>query len=361
MNETPLISIIATSYNNETYIGTCIESVINQKYQNWELWIMDDSSTDGTMEIISKYEELDSRVHGYSNEHGGMSVNRHRGMQYVKGEWVTFIDGDDIISPQMLDIMAKELHQQDIDIVSIKGKDFKSNQKLCSQFNENETKIWSSNGWDYWENVIKNPAFFGVGCSAFWGKIYRKSLFESERISKWLNYAKSMMPNTYFDDLAMMPRLYYEARTAVLIDEVAYFHRVSCGGISEILAVKTHNYEQMKAMKDKLDFYLEIKADEIANIESVAVFLNCLSTWYKGQLIAKSTDEFMQYEVDLRKLYNEYYKLVKQDRVHGLMNGVKIVIIAFWIVSPTLWEKIMGKLYYNRKYHYSSNQNSSNR
>lgn len=88
-------SIIVPTYNVEKYLDECIQSVIAQTYQNWELIIVDDESSDHSVQIARKYEQKDSRIHVYQKPHGGQAETRNTGLQHVTGDYLALLDGDD--------------------------------------------------------------------------------------------------------------------------------------------------------------------------------------------------------------------------------------------------------------------------
>lgn len=93
----PLVSIITPCYNAEKYIAETIESVIDQSYQNWELIIVDDISTDKSIEIIDFYSKKDSRIKYYIlDEKGGASIARNKAIMQSTGKYIAFLDSDDI-------------------------------------------------------------------------------------------------------------------------------------------------------------------------------------------------------------------------------------------------------------------------
>lgn len=93
-----LVSVCIPAYNNEEYIGRTIESVFDQSYQKWELIIVDDCSTDRTVEIVNGYQEQDSRVHLFQNESNlGMAGNWNRCVELASGDYIKFICADDIL------------------------------------------------------------------------------------------------------------------------------------------------------------------------------------------------------------------------------------------------------------------------
>jgi teichuronic acid biosynthesis glycosyltransferase TuaG len=94
--ENPLVSVIMAAYNVEKYIESAIISVLNQTYKNLELLIVDDCSTDNTLTIAKKYEDLDKRVHVFTNlKNFGVSYTRNKAAKNAKGNQIAFLDSDD--------------------------------------------------------------------------------------------------------------------------------------------------------------------------------------------------------------------------------------------------------------------------
>ena len=89
------ISIIVPIYNSEKFLAQCIESVLAQHYQGFELLLVDDGSTDTSLEICKQYAKLDSRIKVYHLKNGGVSRARNYGLGQALGEWITFLDSDD--------------------------------------------------------------------------------------------------------------------------------------------------------------------------------------------------------------------------------------------------------------------------
>lgn len=105
----PALSIIMPVYNAEKYLDYSIQSVINQIYKDFELILVDDGSTDHSLEICRKYQLLDERIKVISQENRGISGARNAGIDVAIAEYITFIDNDDIIHPKMYEIMLKHM------------------------------------------------------------------------------------------------------------------------------------------------------------------------------------------------------------------------------------------------------------
>lgn len=99
----PLISIIMPAYNSEAYISESIYSVLNQTWDNWELLVIDDASSDRTKDIIQAFQKSDSRIHYIANASNmGVAGSRTHGIHLSRGEWIAFLDSDDLWTPEKL-------------------------------------------------------------------------------------------------------------------------------------------------------------------------------------------------------------------------------------------------------------------
>lgn len=111
-----LISIVLPVYNVENYLDKCITSIISQTYKNFELIIVNDGSTDSSLEICQNYEEADARIQLFSKKNEGVSSARNYGLERIKGEFVTFIDSDDFITENYVKNLVIALKQCNADM-----------------------------------------------------------------------------------------------------------------------------------------------------------------------------------------------------------------------------------------------------
>ena len=111
----PLVSIVTPCYNAEKYLEETIQSVIKQSYENWELIIVDDISTDRSIEIINSYVKNDSRIRCYSLEKkGGASIARNKAIMESKGKYIAFLDSDDVWKKDKLQKQVKFMEDNHI-------------------------------------------------------------------------------------------------------------------------------------------------------------------------------------------------------------------------------------------------------
>ena len=113
----PLVSVIMPAYNAEKYISKAIASVQQQTIENWELIVIDDCSGDGTAEVVAGFAQADSRIRFLKNEqNSGVARTRNRGIEVCTGEYVAFLDSDDIWHPEKLECQIKCLQENNGDL-----------------------------------------------------------------------------------------------------------------------------------------------------------------------------------------------------------------------------------------------------
>ena len=134
---TPVISVVVPVYNVEDYLPCCINSLLNQTFTDFELILIDDGSTDKSSEICDNYASQDSRVKVIHIINSGQGLARNEGLKIAKGEYVTFVDGDDYIELNSLEILYKKVKENDLDLLRF----------YCNRFIEEGT-------FSYVENTI---------------------------------------------------------------------------------------------------------------------------------------------------------------------------------------------------------------
>ena len=114
--EQPLISVIVPVYKAEKYLPACLDSLLAQTYQNFELLLVDDGSPDKCWGILQQYAARDARVRIFRKENGGVSSARNFGLRQAKGEYIGFVDSDDFVAPQYLEWMHCALQQTNTEL-----------------------------------------------------------------------------------------------------------------------------------------------------------------------------------------------------------------------------------------------------
>ena len=113
----PQISIIVPVYNSEKYLGVCIDSILSQSFRDFELILVDDGSRDPSPHICDDYAQKDSRVKVIHKENGGVSSARNAGLSAVRGGYLYFLDSDDTLEPDALQLMYQSISNENVDLV----------------------------------------------------------------------------------------------------------------------------------------------------------------------------------------------------------------------------------------------------
>ena len=138
----PLISVVIPAYNAGQFLDETLESVLSQTYENWECIIVNDGSTDNTESIAKKWCEKDSRFRLTNKENGGLSSARNYGIKESKAEYIAFLDADDILTPDSLEVRINVLIEQNVDLVATKLQHFTDKLPKVSKNNARQDALY---------------------------------------------------------------------------------------------------------------------------------------------------------------------------------------------------------------------------
>ena len=131
--EKPLISIIVPVYQMEAYLDECVQSMINQTYQNLEIILVDDGSKDQSPAICDAWAEKDSRIKVIHKPNGGASSARNAGLDIATGDYIGFMDSDDIIAEDMYEILLEALKSSNVGIAACSPQITSEDGRLLSK------------------------------------------------------------------------------------------------------------------------------------------------------------------------------------------------------------------------------------
>lgn len=186
----PLVSIIIPIYNNAKYLNSCINSVINQTYQNLEIILVDDGSADNSSKIIDTYAKKDSRIKTVHQKNAGQSAARNRGLQIATGDYISFIDGDDEIKPnfikELLQVYLDNPTNTAISVCGIHYKRLKQNSSSNVYINpiRNRHKSESQKAYILYLLAIDGRMYSSVN------KLYKAKIAKQLNFDEKLNFAE---------------------------------------------------------------------------------------------------------------------------------------------------------------------------
>lgn len=177
------ISIIMPLYNAEKYLDEALQSIQRQTYKDFELICIDDASTDATMDILRRVQSRDDRIRIFSNkERLGAAVSRNRGLHEAKGEYISFLDGDDIFEEEMLESAYRAAKKNDVDIVMFEYKHVQSKNIYEKQFIQHSDKFREKYCQTAFSVKQNKPFEYMRWSSAPCDKLYKKSFIDSNHL-----------------------------------------------------------------------------------------------------------------------------------------------------------------------------------
>ena len=227
MEEKPLVSIIVPIFNVEKYLSECIDSILSQTYENIEIILIDDGSTDKSAEICDKYALKDKRVRVIHKINGGVSAARNDALQQANGQLIMFVDSDDWINSETCETAVSTMQESGADVVM---------WTYISENNGNQSPkiIFGSDTIFEGTNVkeklhrrlfgltgeeLANPELADSLCPV-WGKLYKKELILDNNIS-FVDLSKI---GTYEDGLFNI-EVFSNVEKAVYLNKFLYHYR----------------------------------------------------------------------------------------------------------------------------------------
>lgn len=206
----PLISIIVPVYNSEKTLHRCVNSIINQTFDDWELLLVDDGSQDLSGEICEDYAKKNKKIKVFHKENGGVSSARNLGLDNASGEWVTFCDSDDFVYSNWL-INYVENISDNIDLIC---QGFECDNKLVEGLKE--TKAF---GLNYRGNVKEGILLLDKISSLgyIWVKLFRHNVLKNNNLRFDLSF-------NYWEDQEFCFRYFCCVKNIVCTDKVGYFY-----------------------------------------------------------------------------------------------------------------------------------------
>ena len=239
-----LISIVVPVYKVEKYLDMCINSIVNQTYFNLEIILVDDGSPDKCPVICDEWAKRDSRIKVIHKNNGGLSDARNKGLDNATGEYVMFVDSDDKIHPQMIEIMLEEMKNNNAEICVGSYRRIRLIDEQFQNINPYETKI-----------ISKNSAFMNFYSEkeeqfvTAWGKLYKRKLFKEIRFPFGKLYEDTYVTFMLYDiankiiEIPLQFYYYLQRNDSIMgINNLSRYEDLYLGYFRRMEYFKKHNY-----------------------------------------------------------------------------------------------------------------------
>lgn len=186
------VSIVVPMYNVSNYLKRCLESILNQTYQNIEVIAIDDGSTDDTLKIANEFEKKDSRLRVLSQENKGLSEARNVGIENSNGEYIFFVDSDDWLENEIIEKLVDYSNNNNLDIACCGINQFTSTQVIKKGVNSNLILSGEEAVSSYFQSKFNMEPMV-------WNKLYKSRIFDILKFEKGkLHEDKFFTPKALF-------------------------------------------------------------------------------------------------------------------------------------------------------------------
>ena len=315
------ISVIVPVYNVKDYLERCFNSIIHQTYQNLEIILIDDGSTDGSGELCDELSKRDGRVRVVHKQNGGLGSARNAGMEKATGDVFSFIDSDDWIEKEMYQCMMQLMCHDQSQIVACGIKRVTEEGKI-SFYNDSFNEIICYTTEEALRELPKNVRISNSMCN----KLFSRETIENLRINETI----------YFEDNPFTPQCIARAERVSYIAEPFYCYFERAGSISrEVFSVK--EFDRVIADKMRLDFYHDY-FPQCEDAAAIAYIGTCLKVYAQSRGNLRVKEQRKQLKKELHKTIRSYPELpyTRKQRAKA----------ALFVISPQLYSvtmKMRGK------------------
>lgn len=238
----PLISVIIPVYNVEKYLPSCLESVLNQTYKNLEVLLIDDGSRDSSGLICDQYAQKDSRIRVIHQENAGVAAARNAGVQSFTGEFVMFVDSDDTIALNAVQVLYNRLITDGSDLAIAKHVVVQPDGAIIDA---GKQTCWMKNAYLTREQCLRLLAENKHFAHALWAKMYRKEVMTGICFPEL----------TSGEDAWVFPQYISKCESVSIEETVIYHYWNRAGSITRAADEKTKQ-DGLTGNLHVLDFYL---------------------------------------------------------------------------------------------------------
>lgn len=204
----PLISIIVPIYKTEAYLQRCVDSILAQTYENLEVILVDDGSPDGCPEICDEYAKKDARVRVIHKENGGLSSARNAGLDIAQGDYIGFVDSDDVVDEQMYSVLANIAQENGTGISGVGGLAVYPETAVEEELAVRTGEIKFNTHLDFIRGLLLRKSNCSVCSKLFSAELFKKHRFKTGRLN---------------EDMLLLCEMFFEEKCTYAYTEDYYY------------------------------------------------------------------------------------------------------------------------------------------
>ncbi len=283
-----MISVLIPAYNVEAYIEKCIQGVEQQTYEDLEILVVDDGSSDGTGDILDRISKEENRLKVIHQENQGVAAARNRLLREAKGDWIAFVDSDDLVHPDYLACLYQTVTEQNVRIARTGFHDVTAFESFDRQNKDYPVQIKQT------RDILlgKEEAY------TLWTFLFDRSLWED------ISFPDCRIAE---DTSVLYKVLYPEAQLAEIENDGFYQHLIRKEGLIGEGRFSLKMVDRLQVLKERLEFYREKKDEELIQYACLTYAMELLTD--HNALKGKENKELRQQILaDYRKIYKEAMK-----------------------------------------------------
>ena len=322
-----MISIILPVYNVEKYIDACMESLLKQTMEEFELIVVNDGSTDKSGEKCIEWSKKDSRIRLIEQKNQGLSAARNSGLEIAKGEYIAFVDSDDTVENNYLQVLYDNAVKNDAQVSVCNYRLVWETEKLSEETvfpagGKGVETVFT--GREATAKIIKENKRFMITA---WGKLYHKSL------TPFLYYPTG---RTHEDEFITYKVLYQANK--VVVTMLPLYHYLQRGSGIMGTDYKLNRLDKVVALRESVLFFEEVKDREMTAYALKRYLLNIQIAWYRVYKYLPAEKEV------LFKLQSEWkaQKRKRKNELKTCCGFIDKVTMGIFTVSPILYSWIAG-------------------
>lgn len=304
----PKISVIVPVYNVEKYLHECVDSILAQTFTDFELILVDDGSQDNSGAICNEYANKDNRITVIHQENQGQAAARNNAVAIAKGDWINFVDSDDLIHPQMLEILYSAVDENTG--ISMCGvyKFFNLSENFFLRKNDYNSKKYPINDVEL-ILMYHDKYQYWIACA----KLIKKEIIEKHPFTA----------GRIFEDNGVVFKWINETKSVSIIDEQLYFYRNNNKSTTQVdFSLKSLDY--LWSIEEQIKFYDNTDFNEMKELVYKNYAVVCAKMYYCLLENPKWTDEAKKLKKKLKVFVDKKRKNIefKEDWEFNLVYGV---------------------------------------
>lgn len=311
MNKTrfePLVSVIMPVYNTAPYLEKCINSVLNQTYNNLEIICVDDGSSDESGEILDRFAKYDARIKVIHTSNAGVSSARNTALRAATGTYIGFVDSDDYIASDYYEKLVTALKDKDIDIVTCSYYLVNAGE-IVRAANKKKVSTESMYIKDFFRYMYERDTYKGVG-SYLWTRLIKREIIKDRD-----GILKIYFKHEYggIDDIVFVAEASLESNYIQYIDEPLYYYVQREGSIVH------SNYKQLETLTWVAAYEWIIKIYQDHNIdEDILDIIRRMYVYRCGKLLETAIEihNIEKIRILQNKIKKEFVTYVKTNMEH---------------------------------------------